>query len=550
MPFSTHYLWFAVAALLVIACDDDASLENSGGQDRSVNDTFGGATDAGGGFDFAEPPELASRFLTPRAGRDFVFVPNELLDTVSKIDADSLEITSIPVGDRPTRLQAVEGLNLAVVLNQGSETLSVIRASEFSNIEDEVVNVPIDPRQNELILSPDGRYALAFFSFARLEDDDPVGNLQTISMVGTDPGSEQSFSLTVGFGVRNIIFEGDETQTTRAYIITDTGLSLLDFDMIAGDAVLPVIALTPFPLERPEDREVAITPSGLYAVTRDRSKAEVYIVRLSDGAITTLPLPGIASDLDLFPGQDKALVVVEEPNALWTFDVAGAFDDPSAIEEVPSGTEPKAFASISPGGEHILLFTPQAGSDRMTQVTLDGTGSANVTVYPLHKAICRISMAPDGEHAVVVHPRQVGVTEHDRERCELELAGDLSEAEMFAAEHPGYTLFDMSTGFARLVLSEVYPEDLVFWSGEDASYVYLTFLDEERGVQTVDRVNLRTLNVSPLNLGSPPSHLGRVLGRRRIWVNQEHPLGRMTFIDVFTEEAKTVTGFELNRFVR
>ena len=78
----------------------------------------------------------------------------------------------------------------------------------------------------------------------------------------------------------------------------------------------------------------------------------------------------------------------------------------------------------------------------------------------------------------------------------------------------------------------------------DGSYLFILF--NARGVREVQKVETKSFLVEPIPLGSPPISLGAVPVSERVFVNQEHPDGRITFIDWKTSEARTVTGFELN----
>jgi hypothetical protein len=52
--------------------------------------------------------------------------------------------------------------------------------------------------------------------------------------------------------------------------------------------------------------------------------------------------------------------------------------------------------------------------------------------------------------------------------------------------------------------------------------------------------------VNDIALGSPPQSVGAVPDTQRVFVGQEHPEGRITFVDWNTGALQSVTGFELN----
>jgi hypothetical protein len=57
--------------------------------------------------------------------------------------------------------------------------------------------------------------------------------------------------------------------------------------------------------------------------------------------------------------------------------------------------------------------------------------------------------------------------------------------------------------------------------------------------------HMPSLQVDAFPLGSLPIAAGIVAGAGRGYVSQEHPDGRITFIDFATDEVRTLTGFEL-----
>ena len=146
-------------------------------------------------------------------------------------------------------------------------------------------------------------------------------------------------------------------------------------------------------------------------------------------------------------------------------------------------------------------------------------------------------MAPDAQHALVFHAPQEPI------------AGD-SDAEALIRAKPGYSVLDLESGFSRLISSDIEVDDFTFWFNGEDSFAFVSFVDENTRISAVERIELSSALIERLNLSSPVSHLGRLAGRQRVWVNQDHPLGRMTFVDVFSGQPKTITGFELNRRIQ
>jgi hypothetical protein len=73
-------------------------------------------------------------------------------------------------------------------------------------------------------------------------------------------------------------------------------------------------------------------------------------------------------------------------------------------------------------------------------------------------------------------------------------------------------------------------------------------------VRLVQRVSLSTFLVDSVSLGSRPVSIGSVAQSHKVFVSQEHPDGRITFIDwrapSIENATESVTGFELNSRIR
>jgi hypothetical protein len=138
-----------------------------------------------------------------------------------------------------------------------------------------------------------------------------------------------------------------------------------------------------------------------------------------------------------------------------------------------------------------------------------------------------VGMAPDGTNAMLLHA------------MDPELA----------ATPWSYTLLDLSKEFPikKLQVVEAEPGPVVFTPDGDRAVVLLR--DDAAGVRRVDLVDLRTFIVDGLGLGSPPEGAGYVEATEKIFVSQEHPTGRITFLDR-EGNVETVTGYRLNDAVK
>jgi hypothetical protein len=82
----------------------------------------------------------------------------------------------------------------------------------------------------------------------------------------------------------------------------------------------------------------------------------------------------------------------------------------------------------------------------------------------------------------------------------------------------------------------------------DGSHLFVLF--NTGAVKEAHRVDLRTFQVEPIALGSPPVSVGAIPGSSRAFIGQDHPDGRISFVNWNTGDVESVTGFELNSRIR
>ena len=141
---------------------------------------------------------------------------------------------------------------------------------------------------------------------------------------------------------------------------------------------------------------------------------------------------------------------------------------------------------------------------------------------------------PTGTKAVVLHTRA---------------PGDPEQATTFDAyidRKPGYSVLDIATGFAKLQITEVNPKLFTFATTAPRAYVTLDGGDAEGAFVAVQQIELDSGVVRTIELGSPPDAIGVLPDSNKIFVSQRHNLGRVSFIDVETNQVRTLTGFYLN----
>lgn len=241
------------------------------------------------------------------------------------------------------------------------------------------------------------------------------------------------------------------------------------------------------------------------------------------------------TDVDLAPNGDFAMAVFRDRRTVLKVPIPDGFDDIDNVSVITVGNEIVGSVNIAADGTRALLYT--TAQDTNEHLTILDVETEELRVVRLPKAVQAVTVAPDGESALVVHRK---------------LEGDPNEAGIDPDElidrSYGYSVLRLEDGFSKLQLtsspqgaSTIVP---------DGSTMFILFNSSSLGVRDVHRVGLRNFLVQPITLGSPPISLGAVPGSSKVFVGQDHPDGRITFIDWESAETESVTGFELNSRIR
>lgn len=483
------------------------------------------------------PPETEYKLSEPVSSRRYVWVAMADQDRLARIDGTNLEVISFDVGDRPEVLATLPGTDTAVVLDSHNGAATVVRAAP--EISSELY--PTLPNLNRLATAPGGRYAVAFFDLAKairdagsLDAVDQVGSFQDVTVLAVG-GSQRSVDLTVGFRPREV--ESDAAGR-YAFVVTDDGVSVIDLPVMTsgGPTIVPPVPITADVFGDASGLEVDVVASGQYAVVRTPGSTTLRVVSLlgpTAGDGFDLTLPAVPTDIDLAPDGARVYAVFRDPAALAVIDIPGDALDPAGIQHVSLGSATSGSLVLSADGTRGLLFTNATLDERITVVELDKPGFPHRT-FPLQKSVLTVGFDPTGTKAVILHARAPG---------DPDQATNLDE---FIDRKPGYSVFDVASGFSKLQITEVNPKQFAFATGAPRAFVTLDGGDAEGAFVAVQQIELDSGVVRTIPLGSPPAAIGTLPDSNKVFVSQRHPLGRVSFIDVVTGQVRTVTGFDLN----
>ncbi len=549
--------WMIVGALLLAAgagrslsaCGADSS-GAGGGAD---NNTPGTSRDAGsgGGGSFADvgaaplPPEMEEvrAFELPQAGARYVYVANPRRDSVAVIDSRTLAIQTVEAGDGPTHVATIPGRDVALVVNVNAHSLSVLRTVDGQT---RGTQLPVVRGANAIAVAPNGQHAVVWLDTNRPNQGVPAGSFQDVTLLTLTEGMERAVQLSVGFRPLDVVFAQDGS---AAFVVTEDGISILRFADITGPTIVPGVSLgsdgtlapadggvsvdSGLPMGERDARplDVAVTPDGRFAIARVEGSRWLRLIDLQARRVELLDAGGAITDVDLAADGRTALVVVRERSRVLRVPVPGGFRDPAMVNPIDLPGELVGSVAASPDGRRALLYTTVSAVERVT--LLDLAGDTAPAVIRLRKTVRAVAFAPDGRAALIVHGRTTG----DPNEANLDLETRIDRSY-------GFTLVDTATRFAKLQLTpaEVGP----FALSADGNYAFVLLRNDTARVSLVERILLRSFEVQDITLGSPPTSVGTIPATQRAFVGQDHPEGRITFIDEATGALQSVTGFELN----
>lgn len=522
--------WPSLALLLTLgslhcgAMDEDAAMGAPRDCAGTGCDEPGGTGGSGGG-DQGDVPEdeLESGFEVPVVTEKRVWAANPESGRVAIVDASTLEIRIVDAGFGPTHLAAIpsrkEGEEQAIVLNVHSHDATLIRIDTAGQLE--TATVPVHEGANAWSISPHGRFAIAWTNARHVPDADPTEGFQDLTVIDLASSPPKATRLAVGYRPAQVVIDENET---RAFAVTEPGISV-----IALDGETPELSdLVELTSSGPTS--VDITPDGSLALVRREGSQVMTLVNLVTSARADVTLSGPVTDLDLSLDGSFALAVIRTPthpeeeespqgSQVVVLPLPDAFDDANAVTTVTIPNETFGSASLTQAGDVALLYTNAIPSDRLVVLSL---ASMDHRTLSLKAPIKAVLPAPDSEHAVAVLQPPPGSTKPGA----------------FALVPTKNTLPPRIQGTEAPVLGvSISPAPshraLVVTRGgvgqEHAAYL----------------ARLPQLQVDRIRLASPPLALGMAPAANVAFVAQEHPEGRLTFIDLDGGAARTVTGFEL-----
>jgi hypothetical protein len=544
---------FVIGLAAAASCDaaSDEPSAGEGADDNGDQPAIGpSAKDAGasgsgskgpsldGGIALPPEKEQPLSFETPQAGKTSVYVPDPDTNRVAVVNATNFKVQNVPVGTQPRYAVTVPGQDIALVFNVGTQDVALLRT------DDQGVTTPkrieVGHNANAIAIAPDQQHALVYqdatFSSAAGAD-----SFQDLTVIDLALGAEKARRVSVGFKPRGVEFTADGK---RAFVITEDGISVLDFAALdGGPKILPLVSLGDS-LSDAQSIDVQVTPSGAFALARRDGESTVRLIDLSSGKIETLTLgdatadAGVGAeltDLDLAPDGSFAIAVLRDRGVLVRIPIPQGFRDPTSLKELPAQDALIGSVTLSASGTRAIGYTTAAPVESVT--VFDLTADVPPRGIRLRKSVRAVALSDDGSRALVLHAPEGALGSAQDEDARI----DASE---------GYSLVDTGSGFAKLQLTPVRANANGLLLTPDGKRVFTLLAGGS--VKTVEMADLDSFEITSRELSTTPSSIGFVPGSAmpRVFVGQTGN-GGITFLDALTgAPVRTVSGFEIASRIR
>lgn len=516
---------------------DDSTPNNSSSQSNVTGSSAPAGADQGSAMsDFAAdtpadqvlPPEVEveSSFRAPVVTGRLIWATNPQSGRVALVDAITHEVQTLAAGLQPTYLTAVGAelevgdlTNRALVINEGSSDATLFRQAEDGTLTQ--VDLALHQGATAWSVSAAGRWAIAWSNEREFPQLDDTEGLQDITLI--DLTAEVPVPLRFSVGYRPVQITIDEAET-RVYAVTQDGISVLSLEgephLLEDITLVDPAAEFAGTAGSPVLQDVPITGDGRFAVVRFARANRIEVVSLLDNQRQAIELPGVASDVDLVGGSRTAVAVIRETGQVVTFDVEAIFNQSAAAQLESFGEAALGSVALPDTGDKALLFTNAVDSDLLTIVDLQGAAPRSVA---LKAPISAVFPSPEGSHAIALLK-----TEANSERRGAFSVVPISEAlpaKIQGTEAPPFrvTIAETEVGLRSLLATR----------------------DDARGIYAVYLIRMPSLQVDRIELSSPPIAVGLLPEFGVGYIAQEHPEGRITFVNLETAEPETLTGFEL-----
>jgi hypothetical protein len=333
-------------------------------------------------------------------------------------------------------------------------------------------------------------------------------------------------NIAVGFLPRDVRFAADGS---RAVVISRDTLTPIDL-LTPDEGVAMPLTLVPFDGSA---AEILVDADADRAILRYAGSSRIDVVNLADSTITCFETPEAISDMALARNNQLALVFGDDVSQTLALTPLSAAASPCTAVSPGLDIGSAQRLALDPRSDHAIAYRVDVGTERLWHVDLALSAVSSVR---LEKAVAAVAFTGDGRHALLAHMKLAGQPAWNSAIEDPEVSVDKSY---------GVSWIDMNTDAHRLAVSDVPFGPFAFVPGDGGIGVtYQAVLDGSRP-QVVRVAHQPGFDDRWLDLTALPQQMGFLPETRRTYVTQDHPWGRVTFIDPTGDELRHVTGFAL-----
>lgn len=510
-----------LSPIVAVGCSSDYKgaeyagyVDTGASADYGTSDgSLGGGADTGTSDDgLGSEDENGFVALAPASTNVYVFIANPDRNTVTRVNAASLDVLTTEVGVNPQAVATAPDYQTAVTFNQGTDDVSIIDAETMA-----VSTVEVRENLNAMEMSPDGEWVICYHDIDADSSSSGGGSSSgaessaEISLVNIL--SQVEHPMTVGPNPHDVVFSED---SHLAVVVSDAYLTVVD--LTASDPQPNWIRIADA-TDPPAAEEVVLSADGHFAIVRQYGTDELVLVDLQTDEVSSLVTGANPTDIDVTPDGSQALAVARGSNEVWSYDLADPYATPTVLELPDTGV----FGSLvlTPDGTHALLYSTQSGLSLYADWNRE---TDEVTTYGLPKPVSGVALSPTGGTALIFHPKS---------------NGDLDPGSEYY-NHYALTMVDLADFFPHTLRLDGEP---IAWANSEDGLRGFLIMDGQPYLEELDYDSLLHEDIA---LKSDPVHVGVMPDSTMVYVSQQHDLGRISFYDYETGVLQTITGFELN----
>ena len=452
---------------------------------------------------------------------------------IVRIDAQEFQVDALETGLAPMDMQVLPS-GERLVLVDASDTVEVV---DGSGIEENRVIWDTARSLSHLKISPTGEHLALYYDWddpRALDRQSDPGNINQISILAVgdsefvEDDDDHLVDLSVGLLPRDVQFSADGD---RAVVIGRRDVTRVDLLTVEAGVAAPTNTV-----DIDESAvEFLVNQAATQILLRFDSHFQLHVVDLDDGSVTCLGFAGNITDV-LSTGDDNFLVAfnTDAGHQLSTVSFSdagptcpaddGDFDIGDADSLTYDASSARVLAYVSDASVENLWFLDLVSGDTET--------------IRLEKAVAAVAFASGGDFVRVSHLKAAGVPAWNPAVEDTDVSIDKSY---------GVSWIDLNSGLQRLTIRDE-PFGPFSFAPHTLSRTGATYqaLVEDNQPRMLVVEHSAGFNESWIDFASETLYMGYILATDSIYSIQDHPMGRVTFVDAQTHDLRHVTGYALD----